>query len=200
MCGRAGRDPRASTDAPRLTKAATILPQRSSGEADDRDLRHGRMQRQAAFDLDRRDILAAGDDHVVDPAGDEQVAVGIDIAGVAGEVPALAQRLRVGIRAAASSPRRLRRSQQRDDLAFLAGAAIVVRRRRAEPHHAHQLVDAGAAGRAGLGRRVLVDGEGVDFRRAVVIDEQLGLERRLQLLQQPVGHRRAGEAELAHRR
>ena len=67
-------------------------------------------------------------------------------------------------------------------------------------HHAHHLVDAGAARGAGLVRRVLVDGEGVDFRRAVVIDEQLRLERRRKLLQQPVGHRRAGEADLAHRR
>ena len=32
-----------------------------------------------------------------------------------------------------------------------------------------------------------------------MIDEQLGLERRLQLLEQPVGHRGAGKAELAHR-
>ena len=40
------------------------------------------------------------------------------------------------------------------------------------------LVDAGAAGRAGLCRRILVDGEGVDLRRAVMIDEQVRLERR----------------------
>ena len=32
-----------------------------------------------------------------------------------------------------------------------------------------------------------------------MIDEQLGLERGLQLLEQAVGHRGAGEAELAHR-
>ena len=67
-----------ATGALRLTKAATILPQRSSARPTTATSRHGRMQRQAALDLDRRDVLAAGDDHVVDAAGDEQVAVGID--------------------------------------------------------------------------------------------------------------------------
>ena len=66
------------------------------GKADHRHFGHGGMQRQAALDLDRRDVLAAGDDHVVDTAGDEQVAVRVEVAGVAGEVPALAQRLGVG--------------------------------------------------------------------------------------------------------
>ena len=68
------------------------------GQADHRDLRHRLVQRQAAFDLDRRDVLAAGDDHVVDPPGDEQVAVAVEVAGVAGEIPALPQRLGVGFR------------------------------------------------------------------------------------------------------
>src|ERR1700680_3991970 len=45
------------------------------GETDDRDLRHQGMQRQTAFDLHRRYVLAASDDHVVGPAGDEQVAI-----------------------------------------------------------------------------------------------------------------------------
>ena len=76
----------------------------------------------------------------------------------------------------------------------------LVGRGRAEPRDPDHLVDAGAAGRARLCRRVLVDGEGVDFGRAVMIDEQLRLERRRQLLEQAVGHRRAGKAELAHRR
>jgi hypothetical protein len=66
------------------------------GEANHGDLGHRLVQRQAAFDLHRRDVLAAGDDHVVDAAGDEQVAIGVEVAGVAGEVPALTQRLGVG--------------------------------------------------------------------------------------------------------
>ena len=110
-----------------------------------------------------------------------------------------AQRLGVGVGPPPVALEGFVALQQRDDLAFLAGRRDLVGRRCAEPHHPHHLVDAGAAGRAGLLRRVLVDGEGVDFRRAVVVDEQLGLERRLQLLEQPVGHRCAGKAELAHR-
>jgi hypothetical protein len=74
----------------------------------------------------------------------------------------------------------------------------LVRRRGAELDHAHHLVDAGAAGRTRLARRVLVDGERVDFRRAVMIDEEVGLERRVERLEQAVGHGRARKAELAH--
>src|SRR6185295_13536885 len=40
-------------------------------QADDRHLRYRRMQRQAALDLDRRDVLTAGNDHVVHATGDE---------------------------------------------------------------------------------------------------------------------------------
>ena len=170
-------------------KAATTLPQRSSARPDHRDLRHRLVQRQAAFDLDRRDVLAAGDDHVVDPAGDEQIAVLVEIAGVAGEVPAVAQRLGVGVGPPPVAFEGFVAREQRDDLAFLAGLRDVVGRGGAQLHHPHHLVDAGAAGGAGLCRRVLVDGEGVDLRGAVVVDEQLRLERRLQLLEQTVGHR-----------
>ena len=169
------------------------------GQPDDRDLRHRLVQRQAAFDLDRRDILATGDDHVVDAAGDEQVAVGVEIAGVAGEVPALAQRLGVGVGPAPVALEQLVALKERDDLALFPGLGDVIGRGRAELHHTHHLIDAGAACRTRLVRCVLVDGEGVDFRRAVVIDEQLRLERRGKLLEQPVGHRGAGEADLAHR-
>ena len=108
------------------------------------------MQRQAALDLDRRDVLAAGDDHVVDPAGDEQVAVGIDIAGVAGEVPAVAQRLGVGIGPAPVALERFVAGQKRDDLALLAVAASSSGERAPSLTTRIELVDAGAAGRAGL--------------------------------------------------
>ena len=151
-------------------------------QSDHRDFGHRRMQRQAGFDLDRRNILAAGDDHVVDPAGDEDIAVGVDEAGVAGEIPALAQRLGVGIRPPPIALEGFIAGQERDDLAFLADGGDLIHRFGAELDHAHHLVDAGAAGRAGLCRRVLVDGEGIDLRRAVMIDEQIGLERGLQRL------------------
>ena len=78
-------------------------------QADHRDLGHARVQRQAGFDLDRRNVLAAGDDHVVDAAGDEDVAVGVDEAGVAGEIPALRAAPWRRLPAAASSPRTIHR-------------------------------------------------------------------------------------------
>src|SRR6266700_7884625 len=44
-------------------------------EANNGDFENGRVQRKTAFDLDRRDVFAPGDDHVVDTAGDEQIAI-----------------------------------------------------------------------------------------------------------------------------
>ena len=96
--------------------APALVRQAGHGHFDD-----GRVQRQAALDLDRRDVLAAGDDHVVDAAGDEEVAVGVEIAGVAGEVPAVAQRLGVGLRPLPIALEGLVAGGERDDLAFLAG-------------------------------------------------------------------------------
>src|ERR1700731_2343804 len=61
------------------------------------DFEHGRMKRKTAFDLDRRNVLAPGNDHVVDPAGDKQIAVTVDETGIAGEIPALTQGLGVRI-------------------------------------------------------------------------------------------------------
>jgi len=49
------------------------------------------------LDLDRVDVLAAADDHVVDAARHPEVALGVPGAHVAGEVPALAQRPGVGV-------------------------------------------------------------------------------------------------------
>src|SRR4029077_1033930 len=65
------------------------------GKANHCGLGHRRMQRQAALDLDRRDVFATRDDHVVDPAGDEQIAIAVEVSGVAGEVAVLTQRLSV---------------------------------------------------------------------------------------------------------
>src|SRR4051812_28181702 len=91
------------------------------GQADHRNLRYRGVQRQAAFDLHRRNILAAGDDHVVDPAGDEQIAVGVEHSGVAGEIPAVPQCLGIGLGPPPVALEGFVGLQQRDDLAFLAG-------------------------------------------------------------------------------
>src|ERR1043165_6346301 len=44
-----------------------------------RHFRNGGMQRQAAFDLDWRDNLSAADNHIVGAAGDEEIAVAVEI-------------------------------------------------------------------------------------------------------------------------
>ena len=65
--------------------------------ADHRHLANAGVAREDVLDLDRMDVLAAGDDHVVEPAVDPEVAVGVEVAGVARVVPAVANRLRVGV-------------------------------------------------------------------------------------------------------
>src|ERR1035441_4897628 len=74
------------------------------GYADHRDLRHGRVLVQAVLYLDRADVLAAGDDHVLLAVRDDQIVAGLAVPLVAGTDPAARQR-RVRPPAAASSPR-----------------------------------------------------------------------------------------------
>ena len=61
------------------------------GKTDDGDLSNRGMKGKAAFDLNRRDVLAARYNHVVDTTRYKQVAVAVDKAGIARKVPALAQ-------------------------------------------------------------------------------------------------------------
>ncbi len=58
------------------------------GNADDGDLRDGGVSRDRVLDLDGVHILAAGNDHVVEAVDKVDVAVGIDVADVAGVIPA----------------------------------------------------------------------------------------------------------------
>src|SRR5689334_16035326 len=62
--------------------------------ADDGDLRDVGMAEDDVLDLDRRNVLAAGDDHVLLAVADRQVALVVDGAAVAGVEPAALQRLR----------------------------------------------------------------------------------------------------------
>ncbi len=62
---------------------------------DDADFLHGRVAQQHALDLDRRDVLAAADDHVLDPIANLDVAVRVDDRGVAAVEPAAAHGLAV---------------------------------------------------------------------------------------------------------
>src|SRR5450759_2748659 len=100
------------------------------------------MQREAAFDLDRGDVFTAGDDHVVDAARYEQVAVLVEVSGVAGEIPALAQRLGVGLRPPPVAFEGFVARKQRDDLAFLADGRDLFRRRGAEFYDTDALINA----------------------------------------------------------
>ena len=59
------------------------------GGADDGRLGHGRVVDQRRLDLGGRDPVARDVHHVVDPTEEPEVAVVVDLAAVAGEVPAL---------------------------------------------------------------------------------------------------------------
>ena len=107
------------------TIATTRWPQRSSGRADHRDLAHLRVRGDHVLDLERVDVLAARDDHVVDAAVDPQVAVLVEVAGVARVVPAVADRPRVGVGPVPVAGERL---VGREVAADLAVARLDVRR------------------------------------------------------------------------
>ena len=74
------------------------LPQALVRRPHDRDLADTGTPRQHVLHLERVDVLAARDDHVVDPSVDPEVAVLVQVARVARVVPAVADRLRVGVR------------------------------------------------------------------------------------------------------
>ena len=58
------------------------------GNADRRGFEHRRVREQRFVDLARRDVLAALDDELLDAAGDEEEAVVVAVAQVAGAQPA----------------------------------------------------------------------------------------------------------------
>ena len=97
-------------------------------------------------------VLATADDHVVDPAGDKQIPFGIDIPGVAGEVPAAAQGAGSRRRGDANNSRTPLAGHVGDDLAILAGHGSGIGAVGAEADDPNTLVEPGLAGRAGLCR------------------------------------------------
>ena len=74
----------------------------------------------------------------------------VDIAGIAGEVPAAVERARVGVGAAPIALERLVARKLGDDLALLARRAARVGLAAAERHDADALVEPRLAGRARL--------------------------------------------------
>ena len=70
--------------------AFTASPHLLVGNADHRHVGDRRMAEQRVLDFGRIDVLAAGDDHVLHAVVDVEVAVRVEIAGVAGVEPAVA--------------------------------------------------------------------------------------------------------------
>ncbi len=93
------------------------------GLADHRHVPHQRVAGEDLLDLHGMDVLAAADDHVVHPPGDHELAVVVDVAHVAREVPAIAQGASVGVRPVPVAGEGLVGVEAGDDLALLAGAA-----------------------------------------------------------------------------
>ena len=78
-----------------------LLPVLAIGHADRRRFEHGRVPQQRFVDLARRDVLAALDDQLLQPPGDEVEAVRVAIAEIAGRKPAVGRQRtarRVGAR------------------------------------------------------------------------------------------------------
>ena len=73
------------------------------GEGD--DLGDRRMIHQHVVDLERRDLLAAAVDDLLEPAGDAQIAILVEHALVAGVEPAMREGRGVGVRDCSRSPR-----------------------------------------------------------------------------------------------
>ena len=156
------------------------------GSADDGHLPDSRMTGEHVLDLERMDVLAAGDDHVVEPSFQPEVPVLVEAADVAGVVPAVVDRPLVGVGPVPVAGERLVGGHVAENLAVLAEA---------EPG-----VQGGAARAPRLRRLVAVDRVRVDLGRAVVVDEEPRRECRDALLDQCARHRRAGVGDRLHRR
>lgn len=70
-----------------LDKSADLLAVFGVGDAYDGGLRDGRVGDEALFDFEGGDVFAAADDHVFDAAGDDEEAVRVEVALVAGVEP-----------------------------------------------------------------------------------------------------------------
>ena len=79
---------------------------------DRRGVRDGGMREQHVLDFARRNILAAAHDHIVGPAGQEQIAVRVQPAGIARGKPALAHRARCARDTRRTPDRRAHRSRR----------------------------------------------------------------------------------------
>ena len=162
-----------------------VSPHFSLGHADHRDLGDGRVREEHVLDLDRGDVLAAGDDDVLLAVADREVAVVADHAAVAGVEPAVDERLLASPRAAPSSPRGSRwsapapRRLGRRCCRRTPIAGAPARTSLARALLGRQVVPLGAAAVDGQQRRGL--GEAVDLDELpaeLLLDPHDGLRRR----------------------
>ena len=96
------------------------------------------------LDLHRIDVLSAADDHVLDPVGEEEVAVGVEVTAVAGAQPPVCGQRRCGLLRTVEVPRRDVRSAQ-PHLAGLARRGLRARGRVDDPQLHPRERAAGAA-------------------------------------------------------
>ena len=151
----------------RTTNAAQPLAELVVVDADDRDLVDRRVVGEQVLDLAREDVLAAGDDHLVVAAVDEQPAVAVEVPDVARRHQAVDRRPCRRRRCSPRTASRCRRRSGRSRPAATSRPSLVV-----EPHDR-------AARRApgGAGRRAQVLGRGDrrpgDLGRAVEVVEDV---------------------------
>jgi hypothetical protein len=73
----------------RLDDRGHPLPPLLVRQADDRAVEYRGVREQRLLDLGRVNVEPAGDDHVLGPVHDVEVVAGIEVADVAGVVPAV---------------------------------------------------------------------------------------------------------------
>jgi hypothetical protein len=162
------------------------------GHTDHGDLLNGTVGAEHAFDLRRLDVLSAGDDHVIHPAHHPHIAVFIEPRDVPGVVPAVADRLLVGVGAVPVAIERLVGAHVGDHLSLFTGRHERIRRGVAiRLDETHAGVDRGPPGAAGLGCLIAVDRPRVELSRAVVVEENPRLERLCTALGELLRHRGA---------
>src|SRR5688500_16703668 len=79
---------------PELAECLDLLAEFRIWNADDGCIEHRGMLEQHRLDLSRVDVDAAGDDHVLEPVGDVEIAVAVQIADIADSEEALCIELR----------------------------------------------------------------------------------------------------------
>ena len=91
-----------------------------------------RVLREHLLDLDRVDVLSAAHDHVLDPVGQEEIALVVEVAAIAGAQPAVGGKRRGGLNRAIEVPGHHVRCPQ-PDLPDAMGRKVLARRQIHDP-------------------------------------------------------------------